>query len=93
MSSESGYPEHHRRNQGRTTLRKDVELDNRRVVPYNPYPCEKYNCHINVEICSTINAIKYTYKYVYKGPDRATLMLDTVKSDLGDSTTRRIDIN
>ena len=27
------------------------------VVPYNPYLTTKYNCHINVEICSLITAI------------------------------------
>ena len=26
---------------------------------------------INVEICSSVQAVKYLYKYVYKGPDRA----------------------
>jgi hypothetical protein len=28
-------------------------------------------CHINVEVCSSITAVKYLYKYVYKGHDRA----------------------
>ncbi|CAB4483679.1 unnamed protein product [Rhizophagus irregularis] len=42
-------------------------------VPYNPYLTTKYNCHINVEICSSITAIKYLFKYVYKGHDRATV--------------------
>jgi len=27
----------------------------------------RYQCHINVEICSSITAVKYLYKYVYKG--------------------------
>lgn len=45
-------------------------LDNRWVVPYNPYLNAKFNCHINAEICSSINAVKYLYKYVYKGHDR-----------------------
>jgi hypothetical protein len=45
-------------------------LDNRWVVPYNPYLLAKFDCHINVEICSTIKAIKYLYKYFYKGHDR-----------------------
>ena len=30
----------------------------------------KYNAHINVEICTTIKACKYLYKYVYKGNDK-----------------------
>src|SRR6185369_16986527 len=42
-------------------------------VPYNPYLTTKYDCHINVEICSSITAIKYLFKYVYKGHDRATV--------------------
>jgi hypothetical protein len=50
-----------------------IKLDNRWVVPYNPYLTTKYNCHINVEICSSITAIKYLFKYVYKGHDRATV--------------------
>ncbi|POG80114.1 hypothetical protein GLOIN_2v1426683, partial [Rhizophagus irregularis DAOM 181602=DAOM 197198] len=33
----------------------------------------KYNCHINVEIYSSITAIKYLFKYVYKGHDCATV--------------------
>ena len=41
------------------------------MVPYNPYTLLKFNAHINVEICSTVNGIKYLYKYVQKGLDRA----------------------
>ena len=43
------------------------------VVPYNPFLVTKYNCHINTEIVSTVKAVKYLYKYVYKGPDRCTV--------------------
>ena len=46
---------------------------NRWVVPYNPYLLLRYQCHLNVEVCSTIKAVKYLYKYTYKGPDRAHL--------------------
>jgi hypothetical protein len=46
-------------------------FDNRWVVPYNPYLTMRYKCHINVEVCSSITAVKYLYKYVYKGHDRA----------------------
>jgi hypothetical protein len=41
-----------------------------------------YNFHINVEICSSIKAVKYLYKYIYKGPDGASNSVD--KSDNGD---------
>ena len=47
-----------------------MNVDNRWVVPYNPYLSSKYNAHINVEVCSTVMAVKYLYKYVYKGRDR-----------------------
>ena len=46
-------------------------------MPYNPYLTTKYDCHINVEICSSIAAIKYLFKYVYKGHDRATIEIKT----------------
>jgi hypothetical protein len=46
-------------------------FDNRWVVPYNPYLTMRYQCHINVEVCSSITFVKYLYKYVYKGHDRA----------------------
>ncbi len=40
---------------------------NRWVVPYNPYFTMRYQCHINVEVYNSIIAVKYLYKYVYKG--------------------------
>src|SRR5436190_1424376 len=71
--NENGYPIYRRRNNGRTVEVNKIQLDNRWVVPYNPYLTTKYDCHINVEICSSITAIKYLFKYVYKGHDRATV--------------------
>ena len=32
-----------------------------------------FNAHINVEICCTVSPVKYLYKYVYKGHDRAII--------------------
>jgi hypothetical protein len=32
---------------------RPVIVDNRFVVPYNAFLLDKYDCHINVEICST----------------------------------------
>ncbi len=51
-------------------------MDNWWIVPYNLHLATKYHAHINVEICSSISAVKYLYKYVYKGPDRATAIVE-----------------
>jgi hypothetical protein len=75
-----GYPEYRRRDDGRTWEVPNPKrpgsptvCDNRWVVPYNPYFLRKYTAHINVEICATVQAIKYINKYVYKGADRVTV--------------------
>ena len=44
-------------------------------MPHNLYLSTKYNAHINVEICNTIGAVKYLFKYVYKGSDKVTFSL------------------
>ena len=31
----------------------------------------KFNCHMNVEICTTIKSVKYIFKYIHKGNDAA----------------------
>ena len=68
---DGAYPTYRQRNNGRTVSRRNFVFDNRWVVPYNPYLITKYNCHINVEICGSIQAVKYLYKYIYKGHDKA----------------------
>ena len=52
-----------------------VDLDNRWIVPYNPYLSRKYRAHINVEVCASVRAVKYIHKYIYKGNDRTTVEL------------------
>ncbi|GMF57085.1 unnamed protein product [Phytophthora fragariaefolia] len=75
-----GFPLYRRR---RVLIFMDIQYDNETVnqwvVPYNAYLCQKYDCHINVEVCTTIGAIKYLYKYVYKGSDRAVLTIEAVR--------------
>ena len=81
LFSDNGYPELARPNNGRTVTKRirgqDVTFTNRDVVPYNPYLTAKYDCHINVEICNSVQAIKYIHKYIYKGHDRTTLEFDS----------------
>lgn len=60
---------------------RNAELNNQWVVPYNPYLLSRYNCHINVEICSGVTAVKYLYKYIYKGHDRVAVNLSQNDDD------------
>ena len=49
-------------------------------MPYNPDLLLKYNAHISVECCSSLkllNAIKYIYKYIFKGYDCADVLITT----------------
>ena len=46
------YPKYRRRSPedgGRAIITPNGPVDNRWIVPYNPYLCLKYNAHINVE--------------------------------------------
>ena len=73
MIGENGYPLYRKRDNNEQVLKGNVTLDNRWVVPYNPYLSAKFNAHINVEICTGITVVKYLYKYVYKGMDAAQI--------------------
>ncbi|XP_066923007.1 uncharacterized protein, partial [Clytia hemisphaerica] len=73
IMANNGYPIYKRREDGRTVTVRNMELDNRWVVPYNPWASKKYNCHINVEACTSIKAIQYLFKYIYKGHDQARI--------------------
>ncbi|XP_073359742.1 uncharacterized protein [Aegilops tauschii subsp. strangulata] len=75
------YPVYRRRDDGSCAKVRGKMLDNRWVVPYNPYLLRMFNCHINVEVCSSIKAIKYLYKYIYKGHDKASFSIDQPDAD------------
>jgi hypothetical protein len=90
---EDGYSEYRRRDSSQTfTVRKPglpghkVVRDNRWVVPYSPYLLQKFQSHINVEVCVSVQAIKYIHKYVYKGTDRTTVAV----TDTNDEITRYV---
>jgi threonine aldolase len=57
-------------------------MDNRWAVPYNPYLTKKYKAHINVEVCTGVEAVKYINKYVYKGSDRTTLEIEDTQNEI-----------
>ena len=68
-----GYPIYRRRRNGIVVTKyvssNPVSVDNSFVVPYNPYLLKYFRTHINVELCNTVQSIKYIYKYIYKGSD------------------------
>lgn len=79
---ERGYVQYRRRNNSAKAIPRATRgrphlppIDNSWVVPYNKYLSLKYDAHINVEICSKVEAVKYLFKYVYKGLDRASVRL------------------
>ena len=75
VMDDQGYPKYRRPNDGRSFEVRNVQVDNRWIVPYNPYLSAKYNCHINVEAAVSFASLKYITKYIHKGHDRATLEL------------------
>ncbi|XP_044761985.1 uncharacterized protein LOC123319187 [Coccinella septempunctata] len=74
-----GTPIYRRRDDGRTAtlMRNNIsyQVDNRDVVPYNPYLSMKYECHINIEVITSVGAVKYVFKYINKRPDAAVLQV------------------
>ena len=84
--AEDGYANHRRRSpeEGGNKFTKIIaggikhNYTNADVVPYSPWLLKKFDCHINVEYCHSVQCIKYVIKYIKKGTDMATV---SVKND------------
>jgi len=89
------YPIYRRRDDGQTfhkpRSRKNYEFTNRDVVPYNPYLSQTFNCHIKVEIATSISSVKYLYKYVYKGHDRTAISIQRDEAEVVDEVKDYLD--
>ena len=59
---------------GRVIYRRTTEND-RWVVSYMPSLSQLMDCHVNVDVCFTVNVFMYLYKYLFKGPDRTRFTL------------------
>ncbi|XP_015124346.1 uncharacterized protein LOC107046271 [Diachasma alloeum] len=73
IMDENGYPFYRRRNTGVYNRLNGSTSENQHVVPHNRKLMKLYNCHISVEVVSSIKAVKYLYKYVTKGHDAAAI--------------------
>ena len=71
----SSFPLYRRRKDRRHMLGDGTVIDNRCVVPYNPFLSLRFNAHINVESCVSINSVKYINMYMSKGGDIATVAI------------------
>ncbi|GFW96523.1 ATP-dependent DNA helicase [Trichonephila clavipes] len=78
-TNDKAYPLYRRRSPedgGHTLTQKtrggiqEILVDNSWIVPYFPLLSKMFNCHINVEFCNTVQAIKYICKYINKGSDQ-----------------------
>ena len=76
------YPLYRRRNTEEEIHMRGGVLENRWVFPYNPFLLVMFDSHVNVEICSTIKAIQYPYKCVYKGHDKVFFRLSSTNEEI-----------
>lgn len=77
------YPLYDRRNYERFFQVGDGIFVDSKDVPYNPCLSRKCNCHINIEVCISIQAINYVThlftKYTIKRPIQIEQGIYTVK--------------
>ncbi|KAH9075933.1 hypothetical protein Ae201684P_012423 [Aphanomyces euteiches] len=73
-----GYQLYRRR---RSSAERPSEYTNQYVIPYCPTLSAMFDCHINVEACTSISAVKYLYKYIFKGSDRSNFQLESSELD------------
>ena len=84
VSHEDSYPLY---DNGLVFEHNRARFTNQYVVPYYPQLLLLFDCHINVKISAGLGTVKYLSKYIYKGPDGATMEIsggvqDEIKAHL-----------
>jgi len=85
--AKESYPLYARPDNGLVFEYNEARFTNQYVVPYCSQLLLLFDCHLNVEISARLETVKYLSKYIYKGPDRATIeisggMQDKIKAHL-----------
>lgn len=82
--SDESFPAYKRPNDGRQFEKGGATFTNGHVVPYNKYLLLLLECHINVEIPVGTKPIRYLYKYLTKGHDRAKVYMEVDIANRGE---------
>ncbi|XP_058732948.1 uncharacterized protein LOC131604533 [Vicia villosa] len=72
---QEGYPVYRRRDNKHTIEKNGLIFHGGHVVPHNPSLLLKYEVHINMEWCNQSTSIKYLFKYINKGSDRISAII------------------
>ncbi|KAF0712114.1 Uncharacterized protein FWK35_00023214 [Aphis craccivora] len=73
-SDKNGYPLYRRRSTTNGGFQTAINV--KWIVPYCPLISKIMNAHINVELCSSVVAVKYILKYIHKGSDQAMFSIE-----------------